>query len=85
MYATTTTGHREHVSKSSSTKVLQMLYGFGGTVIGVIIQDSTTVTEEWFGLTYNDANSLCVSSETSTLNGTTRQYLGSALLQYTTQ
>lgn len=83
MYATTTTGHRPHVSESKDTKVLQMLYFFT-TVVGVIIQDTSTTTEEWFGLSYSDANSLNIASETSTLNGTTRQYLGSALLEHQT-
>ena len=60
-----------------------MLYFFM-TVVGVIIQDTSTTTEEWFGLSYSDAAALNIASETSTLNGTTRQYLGSALLQHQT-
>ena len=81
MYANTTTGMRPNVSKTKETKVIQMLYFFT-TVVGVIIQDVTTTTEEWFGLNYDDADGLCVSSETSTLAGVTRNYLGSARLSY---
>lgn len=79
MYATTTTGHRSNVTKSKETKVLQQLYSLG-TLMGVILQDTVTTTEEWFGLTQTDAETQCTASETSTLNGTTRNYLGSAKL-----
>lgn len=82
MYATTTTGHREHISSNRSAKVLQQLIVFG-QVAGVVVQDTITTTEEWNGLSYSDALNLQESSETSTLNGTTRQYLGSALLTQT--
>lgn len=83
MYATTTSGHQTNVTKNKDSKVLQLLYFFV-TIVGVIIQDTETTTEEWFGLSYSDANSLCVSSETSTLNGTTRSYLGNAKLLHNT-
>ena len=77
MYATTTTGHREHISSNRSTKVLQQLISLG-YLVGVVVQDTITTTEEWNGLSYSDAQSLQQSSETSTLNGVTRQYLGGA-------
>lgn len=81
MFATITSGHRQNVTESKESKVIQMLYFFT-SVVGVIIQDITTTTEEWFGLSHTDASQLCISSETSTLNGTERAYLGSALLSY---
>lgn len=79
MYATTTTGHIEHTSGSQDTKVLQLLIVWQ-TVAGAIIQDSSTTIEQWVGLSYADAISVAQSYETSTLNGTTRSYLGNAVL-----
>ena len=76
MYATTTTGHREHVSKSADTRVLQAM-SINSNYCR-LIQMTTTTTETWVGLSYTDANALCVASETSTLNGYTRSYLGGA-------
>lgn len=43
-----------------------------------LIQTTTTTTETWVGLKYSDADSVCVASETSVLNGVTRNYLGGA-------
>ena len=83
MYATTTTGHREHVTGSKGSKVAAQLLVWN-SVAGVIIQDTDTITEEWYGLSYEDALTLYEASETSTLNGTTRPYLGNALLSQTT-
>lgn len=51
-----------------------------GNIDGTITQKAETTVEEWYGLSYTDANSLMEASETSTLNGYTRQYLGSATL-----
>lgn len=83
MYANTTNGHRPHVSKNKQTKVIQQLYFQAtGALVGLIIQDEETTTEEWYGLSYSDANSVCTASETSVLNGVTRQYLGGATLSY---
>jgi len=79
MYASIADGHRSTVTKSKESKVIQILYGWT-SAIGVIIQDTDTTTEEWFGLSQSDAESLCVASESSTLGGATRQYLGSARL-----
>lgn len=76
MYATTTSGHREHVTVSKSTKVLQAM-AINNNFCR-LVQTITSTTEEWFGLSYADALSVCVASESSTLNGTTRSYLGSA-------
>lgn len=76
MYATTTTGHRPHVTKNKDTRVLQTM-SIGNTYCR-LMQTTTTTTEVWIGLNYNDANSVCTSSMSSTLNGNTRDYLGSA-------
>lgn len=43
-----------------------------------------TTTETWLGLSYTDAESVCVASESSTLNGVTRSYLGSAKITVST-
>ena len=83
MYANTTTGHRPHVTGSKSSRVLQQLIVFN-TVSGVIIQDQTQTTEEWFGLSYTDVQSIYEASETSVLNGVTRHYFGSAKLAQNT-
>lgn len=76
MYATTTNGHREHVSVNKDTKVLQAM-SINSTYCR-LIQATTTTTETWVGLNYSDASSVCTASETSTLNGSTRNYLGGA-------
>lgn len=76
MYATTETGHREHVSTSKSSKVIQAMNING--MYCRLIQTSDVTTEEWLGLNYSDAQSVCVASESSSLNGVTRPYLGSA-------
>lgn len=82
MYATTTTGHIEHTSGSKDTKVLQLLI-IWQTVVGAVIQDTSTTIEEWVGLSYDDAMSVAQSYEQSTLNGATRDYLGNAVLTST--
>ena len=83
MYANPDSSHRTIVSRSRESRVLQQLY-FYMTVVGVMIQDTETTTEEWFGLSQTDAVALCTASETSTLGGTTRSYLGGALLEHQT-
>ena len=82
MYATTTTGHREHVTVSKTSKVLQAM-AINNNYCR-LVQTTTTTTEEWLGLSYTDAQSVCVASETSTLGGVTRNYLGSAKITVTT-
>ena len=79
MYATTTNGHRPHISKSVDTKVVQQLIVWGN-IDGTITQKAETTVEEWNGLSYTDASNLMEASETSTLNGITRNYLGGATL-----
>ena len=79
MYATTTTGHREHVTVSKDKKVLQAV-NINNTYCR-LIQTITTTQEVWLGLRYSDADSVCTASESSTLGGTTRPYLGSAKIQ----
>ena len=81
MYATTTTGHREHVTVNKTTRVLQAM-SINNNYCR-LVQTTTTTTEEWRGLNYTDAQSVCVASETSTLNGVTRSYLGSAKISVT--
>lgn len=76
MYANTTNGHREHVSVSKTKRVLQAM-SINNNYCR-LIQTSTTTTEEWYGLKYSDADSVCTASETSTLNGVTRSFLGGA-------
>lgn len=76
MYATTTTGHREHITVNKTTKVLQAM-AINNNYCR-LVQTTTTTTEEWLGLSYTDAQSVCVASETSTLGAVTRNYLGSA-------
>lgn len=76
MYATTTTGHREHVQVNKDVRVLQLMNISGNQCR--LIQTTVTTTETWLGLNYSDASSVCVASESSTLGGTTRNYLGSA-------
>ena len=79
MYATTTTGHKPHVSGSIDTKVIQQLIVWGN-IDGTITQTATTTVEEWNGLSYDDVQTIYEASETSTLNGQTRNYLGGAIL-----
>lgn len=79
MYATTTSGHRTYTSGNKESKVLQQLI-IWNNVAGAIIQDTSTTVEEWFGLNQSDALATATASEQSTLNGTTRSYLGSAVL-----
>lgn len=76
MYATTSTGHREHVTVSKESRVLQAM-NINSTYCR-LIQTSTTTTETWVGLSYTDANTVCTASESSVLDGTTRAYLGGA-------
>jgi hypothetical protein len=76
MYANTTNGHREHVSVSKTKRVLQAM-SINNNYCR-LIQTSTTTTEEWYGLKYSDADSVCTASETSILGGVTRAFLGSA-------
>lgn len=76
MYATTTTGHREHVTVTKEKRVLQQM-NINSNYCR-LIQTVTTTTEVWLGLKYSDASSVCVASESSTLGTTTRNYLGSA-------
>ena len=76
MYATTTTGHREHVTVSKDVKVLQAMRV--NSTYCRLIQTNVTTTEIWLGLSYEDAESVCTASETSTLDGSTRNYLGGA-------
>lgn len=76
MYATTTSGHREHVTKNKEKKVIQAISI--NTTFCRLIQTTTTTTETWVGLKYSDAESVCTTSETSVKDGVTRQYLGAA-------
>ena len=81
MYATTTTGHHPHITVQKDSRVVLQMTINNST--GVIRQDITRTEEKWVGLSYTDASSVCTSSETSTLDNTTRQYLGGAKLTFT--
>ena len=81
MYATTTTGHHPHITVSKDSRVVLQMSINNNT--GVIRQDTTRTEEKWVGLSYTDALSVCTASETSTLDNTTRQYLGGAKLTFT--
>ena len=84
MYATTSSGHREHVQVQKDSRTLQTLAM--GSKIAKLTQSIVTTTEVWLGLSYADAQTVCIASESSTLNGVTRSYLGTAKfsLQYGT-
>ena len=43
--------------------------------------DITSTTEEWFGLSKADAESLCIAKTSSVLGGVERSYLGTAKLE----
>lgn len=79
MYATTETGHKPHISGSVDTKVIQQLIVWGN-IDGTITQTANTIVEEWDGLSYDSVQNIYEASETSTLNGQTRNYLGGAIL-----
>lgn len=78
MYGTKENTHRQNVSVSSDTKTLKIFAI--GSAQGCINQTTVTTLETWAGLSYSDASSLIESSETSVLNGITRQYLGGVRL-----
>lgn len=80
MYATTTTGHHPHITISKDSRVVLMMNINNGT--GVIRQNVIRTEEQYVGLSYSDALSVCTASETSTLNNTTRNYLGGAKLTF---
>lgn len=74
MYANTTNGYRPHVTVSKEKRVIQQVV-LNSTYCR-LIQSITSTTEEWYGLSYADASSVCTASESS--DG--RPYLGSAKL-----
>lgn len=75
-YANTTTGHRDCVRKSSESRLIRTMNLNGWQA--VLWQSEDRTEEEWRGLSKSDAESLCVSSESSSLGGKTRPYLGGA-------
>lgn len=78
MFATTSSGHREHVQVSKESRTLQTLAM--GSKVAKLTQSTVTTTEVWLGLSYADAQTVCTASESSTLSGVTRSYLGTAKL-----
>lgn len=70
--------HREHVTVQKETNVIMRMNI--SSLSAALIQTVITTTETWTGLIYSDALPLCTSSESSILNGVTRNYLGSAKL-----
>lgn len=79
MYATISQSHRPLVTKNTNSKVIQSLFVWNN-LVGVIVQNITSTTEEWFGLSKTDAESLCIAQTRSVLNGVERSYLGTAKL-----
>lgn len=75
-YGTNTTAQPVTVSRSSNKHTVRAMWISGQYF--AIQQDVTTTIQRYEGIGYDDAVALCVSSETSTLNGTTRNYLGGA-------
>ena len=73
-YATISTGYAGITQKSSDTRTFRAMWIAGW--YAVVNQTIVTVEEEWYGLSKTDAESLCITSETSTLDGATRNYLG---------
>lgn len=61
MYATIITGHRPHTAVSKDQRTIQQMTV--NNQVGKIIQSTTTTTEEWYGLSYADAMTVCTSSE----------------------
>lgn len=78
MYANTTNGHRVHVQGQKDSRALfQMTLG---SLKGTLVQDTVTTVEEYLGISWADVPSVYAASESSTLNGTSRDYLGNARL-----
>ena len=77
-YNTTTAAQPVEVSRSSDTHTVRAMW-LNGSYLS-IQQKVTTVVQRYEGIGYNDAVALCVSSETSTLPGTStaRNHLGGA-------
>lgn len=73
-YATTTTGHVDPISVSKDRRLLKSDYING--IFTNVFQNTTTTVEQYRGLSQTDAESVCVSSTSSTLSGVTRSYLG---------
>ena len=84
MYATISESYRPLVTKNTSSKVIQSLIVWNN-LVGVIVQNITSSTEEWFGLSKEDAESLCIANTSSVLNGVERSYLGTAKLSQVVQ
>lgn len=82
-YGTNTTAHPVTVSRSSNKRTVRAMWISGQYF--AIQQDVTTTVQRYEGIGYDDAVALCVSSESSTLDGgTTRNYLGGAKVENTT-
>ena len=78
MYATIVTGHRVHTQGQKDSRALfQMTLG---SLKGTLVQDSETTIEEYIGLQWADVGTVYNASETSVLNGNSRNYLGNARL-----
>ena len=77
MYSDTIRGHREHVQQSKDVRVLQAVSL--NNITCRLLQTTTTTTEHWVGLSYDDAASLLsAAGMSSELNGSVRNYLGDA-------
>lgn len=77
-----TDGHRTDVRVQKNQRVIRQMNLNGWQA--VIIQTETVSEETWVGLSKVEAESFCVASESSTLNGSTRPYLGGCTVSNTT-
>lgn len=74
-YATTTSGYKPDVQRSSNTRTIRK-WNLNGWE--AVINQKEIVTEHvYVGLTKEDALTLCTSYDQSTLDGVNRTYLGS--------
>lgn len=77
-----TDGHRDKVRVQKNQRVIRQMNLNGWQA--VIIQNETVSEETWVGLSQTEAENYCVASESSTLNGVTRNYLGGCTVSNTT-
>lgn len=78
-YGTNVAAEPVTVGKSSSTRIVRAMWVAGW--YAVLKQTVETETKRYEGLSLSGAESLCVSSETSTLNGVERSHLGGATVR----
>lgn len=80
-YGTNTTATRYPVSKTKDSRIVRAMWINGW--YAVLKQTTTTTVEHYEGVGADSLNEiLALSGETSTLNNTTRSYLGGATVTY---